>query len=104
MFRREEQYATQIGDLQNEVNELLEEQTGERTSHENEYHAWEDEKELLVHKADEKEDESRKAMDYVKWLNSKNNDYLVAIEGYKGKFESMRDEANQLEESRVKFR
>lgn len=91
--RREDEYTLQIRKLQNEIEELLNEQT----SHVHERNRWEEEKQTLLAKCTEKDDEIRRAMEDLEELNSENADYLQKIEVYTNSMDS-------FEESRVKFR
>ena len=76
--RREGRRAAREDELQGEIDDLLD----ERNSHEDEYRAWEEEKEALTRKADEGEDAFRKAADHAERLNSENEEHLARIEGY----------------------
>jgi chromosome segregation ATPase len=91
--RREEEYTLQIRKLRNEIEELLNEQT----SHMHEQNRWEEEKQSLLARCNEKDDEIRRAMDDLEELNSENADYLQKIEVYTNSMDS-------FEESRVKYR
>ena len=91
--RREEEYTLQIRKLRNEIEELLNEQT----SHMHEQNRWEEEKQSLLAKCNDKDDEIRRAMDDLEELNSENADYLQKIEVYTNSMDS-------FEESRVKYR
>lgn len=91
--RREDEYTLQIRQLQNDVEELLHEQT----SHVHERNRWEEEKQSLLAKCNEKDDEIRHAMEDLEELNSENADYLQKIEVYTNSMDS-------FEESRVKYR
>jgi len=92
-IRREEEFTLQIRKLQNEIEELLNEQT----AHVHERNRWEEEKQSLLAKCSEKDDEIRRAMDDLEELNSENADYLQKIEVYTNSMDS-------FEESRVKYR
>ena len=91
--RREDEYTLQIRKLQNENEELLTEQA----SYMHERNRWEEEKQSLLAKCNEKDDEIRRAMDDLEELNSENADYLQKIEVYTNSMDS-------FEESRVKYR
>jgi chromosome segregation ATPase len=91
--RREDEYTLQIRKLQNKNEELLTEQA----SHMHERNRWEEEKQSLLAKCNEKDDEIRRAMDDLEELNSENADYLQKIEVYTNSMDS-------FEESRVKYR
>ena len=93
LVRREEEYTLQIRKLRNEIEELLNEQT----SHMHEQNRWEEEKQSLLAKCNDKDDEIRRAMDDLEELNSENADYLQKIEVYTNSMDS-------FEESRVKYR
>ncbi|KAL7539983.1 hypothetical protein ACHAXR_009782 [Thalassiosira sp. AJA248-18] len=88
----EEQYANQVHELQNEINELINEQT----AHENEYNQWEDEKESL-------NDELRRAMEDLEQLNSENAEYLEKVKSYENTASLVQEQADEYEDSRVKF-
>ncbi len=91
--RREDEYTLQIRKLQNEKEALLNEQT----SHEHERNRWEGEKQSLLAKCNEKDDEIRRAMDDLEELNSENAEYMQKIEVHTNSLDS-------FEESRVKYR
>jgi len=92
LSQREEQYATQIHQLQNEINELLNEQV----THENEYNQWQDEKTLLVERhAEEKVD--------LEQLNFEIAEYLQKIEACEATIDSLQQELNDNEDTRVKY-
>lgn len=78
LSRREEQYAAEIIELQNEINDLINEQT----THENEYNLWEDEKEKLIQRFNSKSDELQRAMEDLEQLNAENAEYLQKIDDY----------------------
>lgn len=97
---RLEGYTSQIHGLQNEVNELLNEQA----AHEAEYNQWQAERSALVKKFEEKDEELQRAMEDLEHLNSENAEYSGKIEACESAIAELRQESNEFEESRVKFR
>jgi chromosome segregation ATPase len=90
---REEEYATQIHQLQNEIDEFM----NERAVRDNKYEQLEDKKRSLTKKYKEKDDELRRALDDLEHLNAENAEYVRRIEVFQ-------HASNDNEESRVKFR
>ena len=90
---REEEYATQIHQLQNEIDEFM----NERAARDDEYKQLEDKKRSLTKRYKEKDDELRRALDDLEHLNAENAEYIRRIEVFQ-------HASNDNEESRVKFR
>ena len=97
---REQRYATQVSNLQGEINDLI----ADQTTHEREFEEWEKEKASLEERYDEKEDELQRAMDDLEGLNSENAEYLRKVEYCEKLIETMKGQVDESEESRVKYR
>ncbi len=91
--QREEEYATQIHQLQNEIDELM----NEREARDEECEQLEEKTRSLTKRYKEKDGELRHALDDLEHLNTENAEYVRRIEAYQRA-------SNDNEESRVKFR
>ena len=100
MSQREEEYSSQIQELQDEINNLINEQT----THETKYAQWEEEKQALAHRYNDKNNELKRAMDDLETLNSENEEYLRKVEEYERTADSLKSEVSEYEEVNVKYR
>jgi chromosome segregation ATPase len=91
--QREEECVSQINQLQNELDELM----NERVTRDNEYEQLEITKQSLTKKCKEKDDELRVALDDLEHLNAENEEYLKKIEAYQRA-------STDNDESKVKLR